>query len=201
MENRVGLLFGTIEKSSNNVAINGIINSRSRKTMSSSGSSDDETVVNVHAIWEPINQKPSSNHYDDTCLLLPPSTATTPARTTNEANEVVKEEEEVDIQRALRIGRWLGLRPVGWIFSYTNNDRTKEVNSCSTTTATTSSTLPPLRYHYIVTQDEWIICTIHHGMLESNSIQSNNIKASRFGLQHLVLHFSSRHKNYCTLSK
>jgi hypothetical protein len=130
MENRVGLLFGTVEKSSNNVANNGIINSRSRKTMSNSGSSDDENIVNVHAIWEPTNQNSSSNqyvdHYDDTCLLLPPSTATASARTTNEENEVVnEEEEEVDIQRAIRIGRWLGLRPVGWIFSYTN-DRTKE---------------------------------------------------------------------------
>jgi hypothetical protein len=175
MENRVGLLFGTIERSSNNVANNGIINSRSRKTMSSnSGSSGYEKIVNVHAIWEPTNQKPSSSnqyidHYDDTCLLLP-STATTTTTMKDEEEEVV---EEVDIQRAIRIGRWLGLRPVGWIFSYTNNDRTKEVDSRGTTvTATTTSTttaLPPIYVRDVIMGSKLQIQTMKYNrMLNRN---------------------------------
>ena len=156
MENRVGLLFGTVEN--NNNANDG----RTRRKTVSSGSSD-ETIVSVHAIWEPTNQIPSkqyTDHYDDKCLLLPPSLA----KTTVNEEEV---EEEVDVQRAIRIGGWLGLRPVGWIFSYTN-DRTKEVDSHGTTISTTTSTstaLPPIYVRDVIMGSKLQIQTMKYNRM------------------------------------
>ena len=177
MENRVGLLFGTIENNNANYGIHrrrttttgkrGRTSiSESDKLISSSSKSSDEIIVKVHAIWEPTNQKPSSNqytdHYDDECLLLPSTTTTI-----KDEEEV---EKEVNILRAIRIGRWLGLRPVGWIFSYTNNDRTKEVdnnnNSRGTTTATSTSTaLPPIYVRDVIMGSKLQIQTMKYNRM------------------------------------
>ena len=55
-------------------------------------------VARVQAVWEPSSQKPSNKHYDRDCLQPIPA-------------------------NVLRVAQWLGLQPVGWIFSY---DGTRE---------------------------------------------------------------------------
>jgi hypothetical protein len=110
IENRVGLLFGTINRErvdqSRKVARTSLSTSREDQKMCQ--------VAKVHAIWEPPMQKPmlDGKHYDESCLL---STYIGDSRDTSK--------KETATDRAIRVAGWLGLQPVGWIFSYADEDR------------------------------------------------------------------------------
>jgi len=107
VENRVALLFGTTNRERVN-------QSRKKARTSLSTAREDEKmceVVKVHAIWEPPMQKPTLNgkHYDDAYLL---------------SNYVgVSDGKETATERAIRVAGWLGLQPLGWIFSYADDNR------------------------------------------------------------------------------
>jgi hypothetical protein len=97
---RVGLLLGTIQRE--RVAMKP---SKTRTSLSSIPSEMDYCqVAKVHAIWEP-NQSPT-DYYDINGLI-----------------ETLKDDGSV-----LKVASWLGLRPVGWIFSY-NDPRLDQEDS------------------------------------------------------------------------
>ncbi len=106
MENRAALLFGTINKEAidpNNVK-------KARTSLSSTTHEERRCeVARVHAIWEPPNQKSTlgGTYYDGECLL-----SSYPGSTENHDDAT---------ERAIRVASWLGLRPVGWIFSYSDD--------------------------------------------------------------------------------
>lgn len=110
VENRVALLFGTINKERAD-------QSRKKARTSLSTAREDEKmceVAKVHAIWEPPMQKPTLNgkHYDEACLL---------SNYLGETDDKPKKETATD--RAIRVAGWLGLQPLGWMFSYEDEDR------------------------------------------------------------------------------
>ncbi|KAL7542503.1 hypothetical protein ACHAWF_007196 [Thalassiosira exigua] len=110
VENRVALLFGTINKER-------VDQSRKRARTSLSTTTEDEKmceVAKVHAIWEPPHQKPTFNgkHYDESCLL-----------STYAGGVTVKSKRETATNRAIRVAAWLGLHPLGWMYSYADEDR------------------------------------------------------------------------------
>lgn len=98
--NRVGLLLGTVSRER--------LDPKPKARTSLSSTTHDQQycdVVKVHALWEPPQQK--RHHYDTDALLhVPPLIS----------------------QHARRVADWLGLRPVGWIFSH-DDDRAKEADS------------------------------------------------------------------------
>lgn len=92
--NRVGLLLGNISRERVDAAM-----PKARTSLSST--TDEQNycqVVKVHAVWEPPQQK--RHHYDSDALLSIPPLISAHAR---------------------RVADWLGLSPVGWIFSYDDN--------------------------------------------------------------------------------
>lgn len=95
IHSRVGLLLGTIhrERLDSNKPV------KTRTSLSSTPSNQDFCqVAKVHALWEPPTHhqtSSSSNLYETSSLLM---------------NE-----------RVLTIASWLGLSPIGWIFSYTDS--------------------------------------------------------------------------------
>ncbi|KAL7494409.1 hypothetical protein ACHAWT_003133 [Skeletonema menzelii] len=110
IENRVALLFGTINRER-------LDQSRKVARTSLSSTRDDQKmceVAKVHAIWEPPMQKPmiKGKHYDEDCLL------STYIRDSQDTSA-----KETPADRAIRVAGWLGLQPVGWIFSYADEDR------------------------------------------------------------------------------
>eukprot|EP00581_Thalassiosira_minuscula_P007752 CAMPEP_0183711068 /NCGR_PEP_ID=MMETSP0737-20130205/6650_1 /TAXON_ID=385413 /ORGANISM="Thalassiosira miniscula, Strain CCMP1093" /LENGTH=565 /DNA_ID=CAMNT_0025939475 /DNA_START=19 /DNA_END=1716 /DNA_ORIENTATION=+ len=110
VENRVALLFGTINKER-------VDQSRKKARTSLSSSREDEKmcdVAKVQAVWEPPMQKPTLNgkHYDEECLL---------STYVGDADKKSKKETATD--RAIRVAGWLGLQPLGWMFSYADEDR------------------------------------------------------------------------------
>lgn len=112
VENRVALLFGTINKERVEQG------RKTARTSLSSSTEDDKMcgVAKVHAVWEPPSQKPLLNgkHYDEDCLL-----STYTAR--EEEDGAPRKESATD--RAVRVAGWLGMRPLGWMFSYADEDR------------------------------------------------------------------------------
>ena len=117
IENRIALLFGTINKERQD-------QSRKIARTSLSSTTDDEkmcSVAKVHAIWEPPMQKPLVNgkHYDDNCLLSNYRGDVPDQQSTKESNT----------QRAIRVANYLGLRPIGWIFSYADENRHEDGDS------------------------------------------------------------------------
>ena len=110
VENRLALLFGTINTErvdqSRKVARTSLSTSREDQKMCQ--------VAKVHAIWEPPMQKPMLNgkHYDEDCLL-----------STYVGNYHHTNMKETATDRAIRVANWLGLQPIGWIFSYADEDR------------------------------------------------------------------------------
>jgi len=111
IDNRIALLFGTINKERSD-------QSRKIARTSLSSTTEDETMCNVakvHAIWEPPMQKPLLNgrHYDEYCLLSNYSGN----------SSSVDNKKESHTQRAIRVASYLGLRPIGWIFSYADDNR------------------------------------------------------------------------------
>eukprot|EP00571_Detonula_confervacea_P001799 CAMPEP_0172315912 /NCGR_PEP_ID=MMETSP1058-20130122/26658_1 /TAXON_ID=83371 /ORGANISM="Detonula confervacea, Strain CCMP 353" /LENGTH=545 /DNA_ID=CAMNT_0013030109 /DNA_START=62 /DNA_END=1696 /DNA_ORIENTATION=- len=110
VENRVALLFGTINKERMDQS------RKKARTSLSSAREDEKTceVAKVHAIWEPPMQKPTLNgkHYDETCLLA-----------TYLGDTIGKSKKETATDRAVRVAGWLGLQPLGWMFSYADEDR------------------------------------------------------------------------------
>jgi hypothetical protein len=109
IENRIALLFGTVNKErvdqSRKVARTSLSSAREEDKMCN--------VAKVHAIWEPSMQKPMLNgrHYDENCLLSSYRDDTSSSTRKRESN----------IERAIRVASYLGLRPIGWIFSYAEN--------------------------------------------------------------------------------
>jgi hypothetical protein len=102
IENRVGLLLGTVQRER--------VNSKPKaRTSLSSVVPEDEycQAVKVHAVWEPPQQKSSTKVYDSTALQNFHS---------KHAN-------------VLRVAGHLGLQPVGWVFTYDGSkdkDRTSD---------------------------------------------------------------------------
>ena len=98
---RVGLLLGTIQKER--------VDSRPKKarTSLSSQTSDSEycTVAKVQALWEPPSQNPSTDGLLYDAL---------------KAQKMIQ-----DNPRIIKIAEYLGLVPIGWIFSY-RDDRLDE---------------------------------------------------------------------------
>jgi ribosome-binding protein aMBF1 (putative translation factor) len=91
--NRVGLLLGNISRER--------IDPKPVARTSLSSTTDDQKycdAVKVQAVWEPPQQ--TRHHYDSDALLHVPPLISVHAR---------------------RVADWLGLRPVGWIFSYDDN--------------------------------------------------------------------------------
>ncbi len=131
VENRVALLFGTINKEAMD---NGRSMKAARTSLSSPRSDMMCEVAKVHAVWEPPFQKPKSNgqHYDEERLLSSYCT-TTSSSVRSVLNHSQNSEQslpppptltkETDTDRAIRIASWLGLHPIGWIFSYADEDR------------------------------------------------------------------------------
>ena len=120
VENRVALLFGTINKE----AMDKGRNTKKARTSLSSPRSDELTceVAKVHAVWEPPFQKPNGRNYDGDCLL---SNYCTPESQKGEHSSPLPTTltKETHTDRAIRIASWLGLHPIGWIFSYADEDR------------------------------------------------------------------------------
>lgn len=107
-ESRLGLLLGTIQRER--------VDRKPKKarTSLSSAPSNSEycTVAKVQAIWEPPGQKPNNDG-----KIYDASMATSSFLAKN--------------PRVLAIAKCLGLKPVGWIFSY-QDDRLQEENSFKT---------------------------------------------------------------------
>lgn len=108
VENRVALLFGTINSER-------VDQNRKRARTSLTSTTEEEKmcgVAKVHALFELPNQKPllKGKHYDDECLL-------------KAYCDVPKGKKESAVDRAVRVADWLGLRPIGWMFSYADEDR------------------------------------------------------------------------------
>lgn len=112
VENRIALLFGTINKERVNQGPK-----KARTSLSSSVEDKMCEVGNVHAIWEPPSQKGTDKLYDDDCLLSGYITSDT------DDDDSSKKKKETPTERAIRVANYLGLQPIGWIFSYTDEDR------------------------------------------------------------------------------
>ena len=114
VENRIALLFGTINKERADQS------RKKARTSLSSTHEDDKMcgVAKVHAVWEPPSQKPSlgGKHYDETCLLSTYTVA-------DNAENAPKTKKESATDRAIRVADYLGLRPLGWMFSYADDGR------------------------------------------------------------------------------
>jgi hypothetical protein len=90
--NRVGLLLGSISRER--------VDQKKKARTSLSSTTEDQKycdVVKVHAVWEPPQHAQARHHYDSDALLTLPPLISIHAR---------------------RVADWLGLKPVGWIFSY-----------------------------------------------------------------------------------
>lgn len=96
--NKVGLLLGTVHKE--RVDKDSIKARTSLSTTTESAKMCD--VVKVHAIWEPTAQSSSTNLYNAEKLYSCFDTAKS--------------------KRILKVAKQLGLQPVGWIYSYTDNN-------------------------------------------------------------------------------
>ena len=108
VESRIALLFGTINSER-------VDQNRKRARTSLTSTTEEEKVcgvAKVHALFEPPNQKPplKGKHYDERCLL-------------KAYCDVPKGQKESAVDRAVRVADWLGLRPIGWMFSYADEDR------------------------------------------------------------------------------
>lgn len=100
-ECRTALLLGTIQRERVE------LKPKARTSLSSQTESSQYCdVAKVHALWEPPTQQPTKTLYDADSM---PTDFKTYA----------------DVQRVLRVAELLGLRPVGWVFTY-NDDRHKE---------------------------------------------------------------------------
>jgi hypothetical protein len=97
---RVGLLLGSIHRE----RVDSKAAKKTRTSLSSTPSDQDFCqVAKVHALWEPTLQTASTRTYDAHSLLTE--------------------------RRALTVASWLGLTPVGWIFSYTDSRSNKDQDS------------------------------------------------------------------------
>ena len=93
--NRVGLLLGTIQSERLELKP-----PKARTSLSSMPSAQDYCqVAKVHALWEPPQQSVSGQPYDASSLL----------------------KRDDSFQRVLKVATYLGLQPIGWIFTYSEN--------------------------------------------------------------------------------
>ncbi|EED91026.1 predicted protein [Thalassiosira pseudonana CCMP1335] len=118
VENRIALLFGTINKER--------VDQSSRKKARTSLSSTHEEdkmcgVAKVHAVWEPPFQKPplDGRHYDEDCLL----SSYDGESIKDDINNNIAKRKESATERAVRVANYLGMQPIGWIFSYADENR------------------------------------------------------------------------------
>jgi hypothetical protein len=116
MENRAALLFGTINKEAMDPN-----NAKKARTSLSSTTHEERRceVARVHAIWEPPNQKPTlgGTLYDGKCLLSSNSGSAGNHDDGIPSSMIT----DTPTKCAIRIAGWLGLRPVGWMFSYSDD--------------------------------------------------------------------------------
>ncbi|CAB9516033.1 expressed unknown protein [Seminavis robusta] len=101
VECRIGLVFGTIQRERVD------LKPKARTSLSSQTESSQYcSAARVHALWEPSAQKPTAKLYDTTSI---PSSFSDATNTMS------------DLPRVLRVAKWLGLKPIGWIFAYNDN--------------------------------------------------------------------------------
>ena len=112
VENRIALLFGNINKERVNQGPK-----KARTSLSSSVEDNMCEVGKVHAIWEPPLQKGNDKLYDEDCLL------SGYVKSYIDDDSSKKNKKETPTERAIRVANYLGLQPIGWIFSYTDEDR------------------------------------------------------------------------------
>jgi hypothetical protein len=99
VENQAGLLLGTLSRERLDVN-----RKRAKTSLSSTTEGDDYCqVAKVQAIWWDNTKRKDGDEYDADGILQ------------------LRDNKESDV---LRVADWLGLRPVGWIFTY-NDDRLK----------------------------------------------------------------------------
>jgi hypothetical protein len=105
---RVGLLLGTIQKERVDKPESlGLTKKKARTSLSSQTSDSDYcTVGKVHAVYEPPSQQPPNDTLYDI----------------NKAKQLISSGQQSE--RVLLISKYLGLIPIGWIFSY-NDERLK----------------------------------------------------------------------------
>jgi hypothetical protein len=124
-ESRVALLFGTINKEAVDPS-----NMKKARTSLSSTTQDDRMceVAKVHAIWEPPSQKPTlgGSCYDEGCLLFTNPASTGYDEDNDDGGIPSSTRKETAAQSAIRVAGWLGLRPVGWMFSYCDDRNRRE---------------------------------------------------------------------------
>lgn len=162
--NRVGLLLGTVQRERTNPRKN-----KARTSLSSTTEAEEYCqVVKVHAIWEP--PIPSS-------ALATTATAQQPYDATPLFN-VYKQEKNEETQ-VLRVAQWLGLQPVGWIYSYNDNRMKHHDNGGTPTTGSTSNTSEdalPVWIRDVITGAKLQI----YNMQSSSSAFGGRINGSRF---------------------
>jgi len=122
LQNKCAVLFGTIHKERVNQSAKVVRTSLSTPLYEAEMCQ----VVKVHAVWEPPHQQPStdSGSYDATTLWG------------SDGGKNKKGRKEY--QRAIEMADMLGLQPIGWIYSY-SQDRLGESLS---TTSTNEDALP-----------------------------------------------------------
>jgi NPL4 family len=105
-KNRVGLLLGTVQRERTNPQ------RKARTSLSSTTEAEEHCqVVKVHAIWEPPTTTPTTST----------ATAATAYDATPLFNLYQQQQQDQEAARVLRVAQWLGLQPVGWIYSYNDN--------------------------------------------------------------------------------
>lgn len=93
----MALLLGTIQRERKNPT------KRKRPKTSLSSTTEDEeycTSAKVHALWQPRKSENDSASYDTSAIL-----------------------EYSQTKHVLQVAEWLGLRPIGWIFTYSDTNR------------------------------------------------------------------------------
>lgn len=93
--NRVGLLLGSVQRERVDLKP-----AKARTSLSSMPSAQDYCqVAKVHALWEPPQQSGPGQPYDAASLL----------------------KRDDSLRRVMKVASYLGLRPIGWIFTYAEN--------------------------------------------------------------------------------
>jgi hypothetical protein len=141
-KNRVGLLLGTIQRERKEPQ------TKKPRTSLSSLPSDQEycQVAKVHAIWEPPQPQPHAQHDDDTCRSTSDSLY-------DASPLVVDWHQDVTTRRVLELAKYLGLSPIGWIFTYSDDYRQQQQQQQQEQQQTTTHhpTVPVVLAHDVVT--------------------------------------------------
>ena len=102
---RVGLLLGTVQRERVELKP-----AKARTSLSSKPSAQDFCqVCKVHALWEPPQQQKQQ----------PPNNDDDQQQQCYDATSLLERDDSV--QRIIRVASYLGLQPIGWIFTYSDN--------------------------------------------------------------------------------